>query len=66
MSSNKLYRIRGEINKKHFYEPLKFNKLVVAVKEEHALERVYAELGSRHRAKRFQITIESIIVEPEE
>ena len=60
---SKAYRIRGEINKKHFFEPLIFNSLIVAAKEEHAIERVYTELGSRHRAKRHQIDIQSITEE---
>ncbi len=60
---SKAYRIRGEIMKKHFFEPLIFNSLVVAAKEEHAIERVYTELGSRHRAKRTQIKIQSITEE---
>jgi large subunit ribosomal protein LX len=62
----KAYRVQGEIMKKHFFEPLSFNKLVAATKEEHALERVYAELGSKHRAKRHEITINSVSEEKEE
>ena len=64
--SVKVYRIQGKIMKHHFFEPLTFNKLVSAAKEEHALERVYAELGSRHRAKRHEITINSVTEEQEE
>ena len=60
---SKTYRIKGKIMKKHFFEPLLFNSLVVAVKEEHAIERVYTELGSRHRATRTQIDIQSITEE---
>jgi large subunit ribosomal protein LX len=37
-----------------------FNLLVIAVKQEHAIEKIFAELGSRHRAKRFQIKVKSI------
>jgi large subunit ribosomal protein LX len=58
--SSKLFRIKGEINKAHFFEPMTFNKLVTAVKQEHAMEQVYTELGSKHRAKRFQIKVHSI------
>jgi large subunit ribosomal protein LX len=58
--SAKIFRVKGEIMKKHFFEPLTFNKLVSAAKEEHALEKVYSEMGSRHRAKRHQITIHSV------
>ncbi|MCJ7730747.1 50S ribosomal protein L18Ae [Candidatus Bathyarchaeota archaeon] len=64
--SVKIYRIQGEIMKQRFFEPLTFNKLVSATKEEHALERIYAELGSRHRARRYEITVTSISEEQEE
>lgn len=64
--SVKKYRIQGEIMKKHFFEPLTFNKVVSAAKEKHALERIYAELGSRHRAKRYEIKIQSVTVEEQE
>jgi large subunit ribosomal protein LX len=57
---SKVYRIRGEIMKKHFFEPLTFNTVVKAAKEEHAIERIYTEMGSRHRAKRNEVKIESI------
>ncbi len=57
---SKVFRIKGEIMKKHFFEPLTFNQLIKAAKEEHAVERIYAEMGSRHRAKRTEVKIESI------
>ena len=57
---SKIYRVKGEIMKQHFFEPLTFNTLVQAAKEEHAVERIYAEMGSRHRAKRNEVKIESI------
>ncbi len=57
---SKVYRITGYIMKPHFFEPLTFNQLIKTVKEEHALERIYTEMGSRHRAKRHEITIEKI------
>lgn len=60
MSETKIFKITGEIMKKHFFEPMTFSKEIVATKESHALERIYAEMGSRHRAKRFQIKIKSI------
>ncbi len=44
-----------------------FKKEVVAIKSEHAVEKVYAELGSRHRVKRFHIRIVKVEeVKPEE
>jgi ribosomal protein L20A (L18A) len=57
---SKVYRVKGKIMKKHFFEPLTFNTAVTAVKEAHAIERIYAEMGSRHRAKRHEVKIESI------
>lgn len=60
---SKAYRIKGEIMKRHFFEPLTFNTLITAAKEEHAVERIYAEMGSRHRAKRNEIKIQSITEE---
>ncbi len=65
--SVKIFRVKGEIMKKHFFEPLTFNKLVSAAKEKHAVEKIYSEMGSRHRAKRHQISIQSVEEEqPEE
>jgi len=49
----KVFRVVGEIRKPNLETP--FKKEVVAMKREHAVEKVYAELGSRHRVKRFQI-----------
>jgi large subunit ribosomal protein LX len=37
-----------------------FRKEIVAAKPEHAVEKVYAELGSRHRVKRFHIKIANV------
>jgi len=65
--SVKNYRVWGEVNKKTFFEPLTFDKVVAATKEANALENVYADIGSRHRAKRHEITIHGIEEEkPEE
>jgi large subunit ribosomal protein LX len=64
--SVKRYRIKGEVNKHSFFEPLTFDKVIAAPKEEQALEKVYADVGSRHRAKRHEITIHSIEEEAEE
>ena len=49
----KVFRVIGEIRKPNLQTL--FKKEVVAMKREHAVEKVYAELGSRHRVKRFQI-----------
>ena len=67
MSEVKVYRISGRIDKPGVFEPITFRKDIAAAKESHALEKIYAELGSRHRAKRFQIKILSVEeVSPEE
>lgn len=65
----KVFRVIGKIRKPNLKTT--FKKDIVAVKSEHAVEKVYAELGSRHRVKRFHISITSVeeippeqIVEP--
>jgi ribosomal protein L20A (L18A) len=60
MSETKTFRVTGEINKQKFFIPMSFSQEIRAAKMEHAVERVYAEMGSRHRAKRNQITILSV------
>ncbi|NIO37584.1 50S ribosomal protein L18a [Candidatus Bathyarchaeota archaeon] len=58
MSGVKVFRVTGEIHKPNL--ETSFNKEVIAAKPEHAVEKIYAELGSRHRAKRFQILIRNV------
>ncbi len=60
MSETKMFRISGRIDKPGLYEPFTFSKEIPAAKASHAVEKIYAEMGSRHRAKRFQIKISSI------
>jgi large subunit ribosomal protein LX len=60
MTETKLFKITGEISKHKLFIPIYFKKEIKAVKLEHALEKIYAEFGSRHRAKRNQITILSV------
>jgi len=61
----KVFRIIGEIRKPNL--ETSFRKEVIALKREHAVEKVYAELGSRHRVKRFHIEISKVEeVPPEE
>ena len=60
----KVFRVIGEIRKPNLETP--FKKEVVAMKREHAVEKVYAELGSRHRVKRFQIKISKVEEVPPE
>jgi len=66
MSEVKVFKVIGQVMKQKFFVPMSFSKEIRAVKKEHAVERVYAEIGSRHRAKRNQITIFSVEeVQPE-
>ena len=51
----KVFRVTGEIKKPKLTTP--FKKEVVASKPEHAVEKVYAEIGSRHRVKRFYMKV---------
>ncbi|MEM0313106.1 MAG: 50S ribosomal protein L18Ae [Candidatus Bathyarchaeia archaeon] len=65
MSKLKVFRITGEIQKPNLQTS--FRREVVALKPEHAVEKVYTELGSKHRVKRFQIRITSVEeIPPEE
>jgi large subunit ribosomal protein LX len=65
MSRVKVFRVTGEIRKPNL--KTSFRKEVMAVKPEHAVEKVYCELGSKHRVKRFHIKITSVEeIPPEE
>ena len=55
MVQSRIFKISGEIKKPRMTFP--FAKEVAATKTEDALEKIYAEFGSRHKAKRFQIKI---------
>jgi large subunit ribosomal protein LX len=55
----KAFRVIGEIHKPRLATP--FAKEVIADKSEHAVEKVYAELGSRHRVKRYHIKIANVV-----
>jgi large subunit ribosomal protein LX len=54
----KVFRVTGEIRKPNL--KTSFRKELVAEKAEHAVERVYAELGSKHRVKRVHIKIAKV------
>jgi large subunit ribosomal protein LX len=54
----KKFKITGEIRKAKLRIP--FSVEYEAVKREHAMQRLYAEMGSRHRARRFEIKITDI------
>jgi len=51
----KVFKVTGEICKPNLATP--FAKEVIASKSEHAVEKVYAEIGSRHRVRRHHIKI---------
>ena len=53
-----MFRIAGEIKKGKTRIP--FAVQISALKQEHALQLLYAEMGSKHRARRFEITINSV------
>ena len=53
----KVFRVTGEILKPNLKTA--FEKEIVAEKPEHAVEKVYAEIGSKHRVKRCHIRISS-------
>ncbi len=54
----KAFKVTGEICKPELSTP--FVKEVLADKSEHAVEKVYSELGSRHRVKRHHIKITKV------
>ncbi len=62
MSEVKTYLVRGRMLISHdrFPEWRKFEVYVRALKPEHALEKVYSDLGSRHKLKRYHIKIEEV------
>jgi len=65
MTKLKVFRVTGEIRKPNL--KTSFRKEVIAIKPEHAVEKIYAELGSKHRVKRFHIKILKVEeVPPEE
>jgi large subunit ribosomal protein LX len=53
----KAFKVTGQINKPELKTP--FKREILADKCEHAVEKVYAELGSRHRVRRYHIKITS-------
>jgi large subunit ribosomal protein LX len=60
----KVFRVTGEINKPNL--KTSFSKEMVVAKPEHAVEKAYAEIGSQHRVKRFQIKILNVEEVPPE
>ena len=62
MSEVKIFRVSGRMLISHdrFPEWRKFSVYVRAVKPEHAIEKVYSDLGSRHKLKRYHIKITEV------
>ena len=60
----KVFKVTGEILKPNLKTP--FGKEIVAEKPEHAVEKVYAEIGSKHRVKRHHIKIVNVEEVPPE
>ena len=58
MSKLKVFKVTGVINKPNLKTP--FSKEVLALKPIHAVEKAYAEIGSKHRVKRFQLDIQNV------
>jgi len=54
----KTFRITGEVKKPHTAIP--FALEMRATKEQDAIERVYAEVGSRHKARRLEIKLKKV------
>ena len=55
MSEVKVFRIVGRISKPNYKTG--FRKEIRALKPEDAVEKIYREIGSKHRVKRVQIKI---------
>ena len=58
MSEVKVFRVIGKIRKPNFQT--EFRKEVRALKPEDAVEKVYMELGSKHRVRRYQMLISKV------
>lgn len=55
MTEVKVFRVVGKITKPNYRTD--FRKEIRALKPEEAVEKVYNEIGSKHRAKRVQIKV---------
>jgi large subunit ribosomal protein LX len=58
MDQVKMFNITGYVKKGG--KKITFTKDVKALKESHALEKIYSEIGSRHKAKRFDIKVTKV------
>ncbi len=65
MMSDKIWRATGEFRKKK--RTFSFDVELMADKEEHVREKIYSEIGSRHKVKRRELTFDKIVeLKPEE
>ncbi len=55
MTEVKTFRITGEVKKPRATIP--FSSDIRAMKDQDAIDRIYAEMGSRHKAKRREIKL---------
>ena len=55
MTEVKVFRVVGRITKPNYMTD--FRKEIRTLKPEEAIEKVYNEIGSKHRAKRLQIKV---------
>ena len=58
MSEVKTFRITGEVKKPHTTIPFALD--LRATKEQDAVERVYTDMGSRHKARRLEIKVKRV------
>ncbi len=58
MSEVRLYKITGVLRKGG--DNLPFKKEIRAMKKEDAVQHLYSDMGSRHKARKFDITIKSV------
>jgi len=63
MTEAKTYRVSGVVRRPG--SEMRFAKEVRAIKPEEALEKVYCEVGSHHKAKRFEIRITQLEEKPQ-
>jgi ribosomal protein L20A (L18A) len=63
MTSVKTFQVQGEIRKARATLP--FRKVVKALNQEEATEKIHLLFGSKHKAKRFQIKIVKVEELPE-
>lgn len=57
MTEAKHFMISGEIVKHNLFPPMKFKTEIIAPSQSRAIEKIYTDMGSRHKAKRYQIKI---------